>query len=428
MEELLNRFFDNEDVLNALIYDRFDGLNDSIEWLKNQNYYEDERKYAIEYYYSLKNIRVTSLYELEDISKKIDLIEQIYDKVLRKVHRYKEAMILADTVNAIQNDFKANLTDEEITTIALFKKQLETITPTTDFNVEDVERMKEYINNISAKLYTQQLTDPKSFMNGNPFMFVVHNLTSHTDIKVTDEFYRKNFLSGSLITDKEMGLYGRNKVGFIYPVENNLLAADSKDIQSYNKDNDHSLEFIGQYDTPMIKPPLHVEQECMQKTISETGEILNYGENSNVYNEVVLDIRNKKPSGIFCITNGEKGLNSNYIAAVKLAEEFQLPLIDIDMSIYRSMNGLEPLTVSEQKKMTENILYLYDKDTYYDLGFRKNVAEAYYQQIYSNFITLKSNNQYSEETMLRVIDNIIHHRNINDTNLDEISEDVHKKR
>ena len=107
-------------------------------------------------------------------------------------------------------------------------------------------------------------------------MFTVHNLTSNTNLKANDEFYRKNFISTSLITDKEMGLYGQNKVGFIYTTDNNVIASESKDVYSYNTSDDNSQIFIGKYDKPTIKPPIQIEQECMKKTIKETGEILNY--------------------------------------------------------------------------------------------------------------------------------------------------------
>ena len=412
MENLLNQFFNHDDVINGLINNRLDKLSSTIEWLKKQSYYKAEINYTVEFYHSLKNIPITSLYGLEDVSKKIDQIEQLYDKVLRKVHRYRETLILKETINFIQNDIRADLTDEEKTTIELFKKQLEAIIISPDFNVEDVENIKTALKNISIKLYKQQLTEPQDYVSGEPFMFVVHNLTGRTDIKSTDEFYRESFLSTSLITDKEMGLYGGKKVGFIYPVDNNLLVADSKDVQSYNRENNTSLEYIGQYDKPTTKPPVQIEKECMQQTLSETGEILNYGADSNVYSELVLDIRGKKPTGIFCITNGEKELNSNYVTALRLSVEFNLPLIDIDMSIYRSKNGLEPLTESAKKQMTINMLYFFNKDLYYDLGKRQKIAEIYYEQIFSAFWNLKNSNQYSKDKMIAIIDSILNHKPI----------------
>ena len=413
MQEFLNRVFKSEDVLNSLIIERITQVEDKIEWLKTKSYYENKRNYILTFYNSIKDTSVNSLSQLEDLSKKVDQLvnqtEELYNQVLRMVHRHKESSTLLDTINYIQNDKKNILTNEEKINIQLFKKQLETVLNRNNFKPEDVEHIANYLNTISRRIFDQHQTLPKSFINGESFMFTVHNLTSNTNLKANDEFYRKNFISTSLITDKEMGLYGQNKVGFIYTTDNNVIASESKDVYSYNTSDDNSQIFIGKYDKPTIKPPIQIEQECMKKTIKETGEILNYSKNSNVYNEVVLDIRNKKPTGIFCITNGEKGFNPNYIAAEKLSTEFNLPLIDIDMSIYRSKSGLEPITENDKIQLVTNMLYIYYKELGQDIDYasRLTIAQNYYEEISESLIILKKNNQYSVEAMRNVLNNIL---------------------
>jgi hypothetical protein len=413
MQEFLERVYNSENVVNSLINDRLAELEDKLEWLKTQNYYENEKNYVIEFYNSLMGIRIKNLSQLEDVSKKIDKLmyqfEQVYNQVLRKVHRFKEASVLQDTINYIQSDKNANLTEEEKSTIESYKKKLELIASSNDFKPEDVENISQYFNNISLKLFEQHQTDPKNFVNGESFVFTVHNLTSYTDLKINDEFYRKNFISTSLITDKEMGLYGSNKVGFIYPVDGNIVAADSKDVYSYNtKDNDSQI-FIGKFDKPTIKPPIQIEQECMKKTIEKTGEILNYSKNSNVYSEVVLDIKNMKPTGVFCVTNGEKELNPNYVEAMRLSKEFNLPLVDIDMSIYRVKNGLAPITEDNKIQLATDMLYMYYKglDQNVDYGDRLKIAQIHSEKISEMLMTLKSDGQYSIEAMTNVLNNIL---------------------
>jgi hypothetical protein len=413
MKEFLERVFNSENVLNSLINDRFTELGDKIEWLKTQSYYKNERNYVIEFYNSLKRIPINTLSQLEDVSKKVDQLtnqsEQVYNQVLRKVHRFREVSTLQDTINYIQNDINSILSEEERTTIQSYKAELESMTSTQDFKPEDVENISDYLNNISVKLFYQHQTDPKNFINGESFMFTVHNLTSYTNIEATDEFYRKNFISTSLITDKEMGLYGPNKVGFIYPVDSNVVASESKDVYSYNTNDDASQIFIGKYDKPTIKPPTQVEHECMKKTIEQTGEILNYSKDSNVYSEVVLDIRDKKPSGIFCVTNGEKELNPNYAEAMRLSAEFNLPLVDIDMSVYRNKNGLPPITKNDKIQLTTNMLYMYYKGIGQNVDYanRLALAQSHSEQISQSLMTLKNNGQYSIETMTNVLSNIL---------------------
>ena len=126
MQEFLNRVFKSEDVLNSLIIERLTQVEDKIEWLKTQSYYDNERNYILTFYNSIKDISVSSLSQLEDLSKKVDQLvnqtEELYDQVLRMVHRHKESSTLLDTINYIQNDKKNILTNEEKINIQLFKK------------------------------------------------------------------------------------------------------------------------------------------------------------------------------------------------------------------------------------------------------------------------------------------------------------------
>lgn len=431
MQDFLERDFKSEDVLESLVTSRFKELEDKIAWLQSQKYYENERKYVIDFHKSLKDKPVTSLSQLEDLSKKIDQLttqtEKTYNQVLKKVHRNNDANTLYSTVGYIQSDSKAQLNDSEKSIIQDVKSQLEIIMKSDDFKEEDVEAIAKYINGVSAKLFMVQQTQPQNFVSGEPFMFVAHNLTSSTDIKATDELYRKNFISASLITDKEMALYGNNRVGFIYSIDNNVIASDSKDIYSYNTSDDASQVFIGKYDKPTIKPPTQIEQECMQKTIDKNGEILNYvsvdsnnfyKSENNFYSEVVLDIRKKRPTGVFCVTNGEKELNLDYIEAKRLADEFGVPLVDIDISLYRSKSGLEPTTKNERIKSVADMLFVYyeKRGLNIDYSTRTALAEKYSEQIMNRMMNLKNSNQYSSELMMTMIDKVINGKNLVDQN------------
>ena len=431
MQDFLERDFKSEDVLESLVTSRFKELEDKIAWLQSQKYYENERKYVIDFHKSLKDKPVTSLSQLEDLSKKIDQLttqtEKTYNQVLKKVHRNNDANTLYSTVGYIQSDSKAQLNDSEKSIIQDVKSQLEIIMKSDDFKEEDVEAIAKYINGVSAKLFMVQQTQPQNFVSGEPFMFVAHNLTSSTDIKATDELYRKNFISASLITDKEMALYGNNRVGFIYSIDNNVIASDSKDIYSYNTSDDASQVFIGKYDKPTIKPPTQIEQECMQKTIDKNGEILNYvsvdsnnfyKSENNFYSEVVLDIRKKRPTGVFCVTNGEKELNLDYIEAKRLADEFGVPLVDIDISLYRSKSGLEPTTKNERIKSVADMLFVYyeKRGLNIDYSARTALAEKYSEQIMNSMMNLKNSNQYSSELMMTMIDKVINGKNLVDQN------------
>lgn len=421
MQSFLERTFKNEDTINSLVNNRLSELENKIQFLTNLDYYKEEQDYIIKLYNTLKTIKINSLNQLEDVSKKIDILtdqfKSTYEKASIKTQKKRDIPILQQTISFFEKDKNARLNEEEAKNIEKIKMELNVMETTDDFIVDDVEKITNYLNIISNRLFTEQQTNPKNFVNGEPFKFLVHNLTSYTDINQDSELYRKKFISASFITENEMELYGHNKVGFIYSAENNVVASDSKDLQSYNTDDNSSLDFIGRFSSPTVKPPLQIEEECVNKTIEKSGEKLRQSEDSRTYSEVVLDISQKKPIGIFCITNGEKEFNFDYVNAVRLANEFGLPLVNIDKSLYRSKNGLAPIIEEDKIELTANMLYFY----YEELGLvpdqitRMEMAKQHYNQVADQLLLLKANGLYSKDSMREVLNSILDYSLVDNT-------------
>lgn len=62
-----------------------------------------------------------------------------------------------------------------------------------------------------------------------------------------------------------------------------------------------------------------------------------------------------KKVGVFVRTVGDKNFNADYIKAMNLAQKTNLPLIEIDKSLYRQKAGLKPLTPAETKSVVNNV-------------------------------------------------------------------------
>lgn len=249
-----------------------------------------------------------------------------------------------------------------------------------------IERYDTYV----TKLWEREMTKPTEFANGQPFKFIVHNLTK-------DDFYdefKTELVSSSLITDKEMCVCGRHQVGFIL-VPYNIKAAVPYDLYTindyflpsfYHKDY-KNRNYRKAFNYPSaILPPSVVEEEVIEKNIEENGEILN-NDNRKVFSEIIID--GWAPHALYTITNGEKEINPNYVRAQSLNKRYMFDFVDIDKSLYRIQNGLEPLTPTEQIDLARN-LFAYTKSSIRDF-------EELYPKIYKLFLMLKRRGEYSAD-------------------------------
>lgn len=248
-------------------------------------------------------------------------------------------------------------------------------------------------NEYVRELWKKEMTNPKEYKEGESFKFAVHNLTK-------DDFYDEfatELVSGLLITNKIMGQCGKSNVGFIL-APHNMEAAMPYDLYTNNdyykksfyyedyKNRDYSKAFP----KPAIMLPSEVlENEMVTKTIVENGEILNYDKKS-VFPEMVFT--SWLPTAIYTVTNGEKEINPDYRRAQKLNEVYWFDFVDIDKSIYRMKNNLEPLTNEEQLKLALNLFEVTNtsKEKLYDL----------YKDIYELFLTLKRNSEYTSDRFI----------------------------
>ena len=228
--------------------------------------------------------------------------------------------------------------------------------------------------NISYKILKKEITMPHQFYPQQGFTFIVHVPTEGTNNDIDENF---KVTSASLITDRSMGLYddGYGKFGYILDFDlENFIVSSTADLYSslYPQDEydneDYYLQFykndmyvietdddLFQMSETCVAIPHYMEQVNANTTVESNGELLNYDE-VEIYNEIVLLNNDKlKKVGVFVRTVGDKNFNADYIKAMNLAQKTNLPLIEIDKSLYRQKAGLKPLTPAETKSVVNNV-------------------------------------------------------------------------
>lgn len=342
--------------------------------------------------------------DMTDEEKEQTIIEY-KDKYLNKVQ------ILFNMINYCFHNYNSIFSEEELRQIKNSIEYLKKLHSSlyNNFNgVFDLQEfnkiMTEYTNiemslrNITFKVYKHDLTDPSNFYSGEKFCFVVHcpTLGAVNDINVvTNE--QVNVTSASLITDKAMGLFSERlgNYGYIFDFDlNNFIVSSTADTYSisfsqdeYDKE-DYFMQFyksedyvvqidddLFQFSETMVAIPHYMEQVNVNTTIEVNGELLNYDERE-IYNEIVLLNDDKlRKIGVFVRTLGDKNFSTDYLVAKELAEKSGLPLVEIDKSLYRERNGLEPLTKMETKKVIRSVARKINSNPELYVTFQRKLKE-----------------------------------------------------
>jgi hypothetical protein len=131
--------------------------------------------------------------------------------------------------------------------------------------------------------------------------------------------------------------------------------------------------------------------------------------------------------GIYYISQGEKEFAPDYEYAKRVADERGLPLIERDISKYRTQNGLEPITEKGKRELCRNVLRKCcegDKDleVLYN-QFSVQFVNNNFQEFFEKFMQLKINLQFSKEDILRIFSDIVK----GDLNFSKIAQDIDER-
>ena len=312
---------------------------------------------------------------IKELSFYLDILNYLlcnYDEKLT----FKEKEILKENINKVNRllvILKNSIIKDEID-----KDKI-------DYIMHIFNKIVSNTENIEFKIFKSELTDVNKYQKGENFNFLVHAVTNGYNRLEKNS----SITSTSLISEDNIGLFinedNVNSYGYIFDIDlDNIVVSSNADIFSDIKVEYDNIEFSyifekyysyndfevkispifshGIASISKIIPISYMKKINTDECIKINGEKLNY-DVEEIYNEIVL-LNNLSlvKKAVFVRTNGDKSISVDYKEAKKLAEKHNLPLIEIDLSLYREKNNLDILTKKEEKKILRRFLEIVNED------------------------------------------------------------------
>ena len=242
-----------------------------------------------------------------DVFERLVFLFDEYLKFQVKVYKSFELLHLKDS---LFEDLK-EVSSEDI--VKYYEDRYNLLLNEKSFDIDKLEILYREIQEVILDDFKANITDIDDYKPGEPFRFLCHSTNSIT----WEGDFVSEYVSTSLLTENHTDTY-RSPYGFIIdPI--NIISMDSSDLYANNTAKDES-ELTNVSVLPKILSIGHL--------IRDTSD----------YNEVIL--KGFNPVAIFCINDGSKEFNPFYIKAKALQNSFpNLPLIDLDMSLYNSFDN-----------------------------------------------------------------------------------------
>ena len=333
--------------------------------------------------------------ELDDIYSNMQIAFELRE-LDNKYYGCRDLRNIAETViNSIDGigKYQIELQPEAKEELQRIQEELRTLLSAEKTDIQGIQERIELYNGHATNIWNDYLTDIGDAQNSQ-YRWVIHNLTKGE----LEGDFRNKYMSTSLMTNNAMGRYGTSTYGLIIKPKH-IVSASYRDTYTLNTRDDEENLFN-------IRPPLMLPQEiediCIQQTIEENGEMLNY-ETTPIYSELVVD--EFEIEGVYYISYGEHELAKDYERAKKVADERGLLLIERDISKYRAEHGLEPMTDKAKMNLCRNILWKCcagDRELEQAYSqFAKGFIKSNFKDFYEKFMQLKENPEFSKEDILR---------------------------
>ena len=354
--------------------------------------------------------------ELEDIYSNMQIAFELRG-LDNKYYGCRDLRNIAQTViNSIDGikKYQIELQPEAKEELQRIQEELRTLLSAEKTDIQGVQERIELYNGHATNIWNDYLTDINDVQNSQ-YRWVIHNLTKGE----LEGDFRNKYMSTSLMTNNAMGRYGNSDYGLIIKPKH-IVCASYRDTYTLNTRDDEENLFN-------IRPPLMLPQEiediCIQKTIEENGEMLNY-ETTPIYSELVVD--EFEIEGVYYISYGEHELAKDYERAKKVADERGLHLIERDISKYRAEHGLEPMTDKAKMNLCRNILWKCcagDRELEQAYSqFANRFIKSNFEDFYEKFMQLKENPEFSKEDILRAFADVTR----GDIDFGKISQNIDK--
>lgn len=296
-----------------------------------------------------------------------------------------------------------------------------------DFDFEQVEKVYEAIyrdyqtcfelesqihQEIVIPIWREYLTQYNpQYKQGEHFAYLFHSGGGFVVLPGMKEFSEKtsehdsnhktDFISASLITEKEMES-GNTNVGIIIGLKNKTILASFHSDCGTRESTEESVTNIKINETtgnavsigfprmalPVSKlgTPRNIERQAMKASISNTGEILNAGQwIYPIYTEVVADKEDFELEAIFFKTTGCDINLKDFIVAKQMEMYYGKPLQIVNQSICRENANLSPYTEEEKQRFENQLMFFSDPNNYkiFDQNpvLFKNIIKLYYQEV-----------------------------------------------
>lgn len=264
-----------------------------------------------------------------------------------------------------------------------YKNEYEFLMSQKPCDLDKLYRLYGKLQKLIISDWNNKITNPIDYRPGEAFNFVCHSIRSVGEYggwkKDRGKDFDGRFVSASLITERNQIPYVSN-YGFILDPKD-IISSSPKDL--YTDNSSYNISSLYTTSDRVIPELTSIEK------VSQSQEL----------NEVVVD--GFKPVGIFCLTNGTKELNWDYLAAKKIHELFpELPIIDIDVTLYKNSDEL----LDEKKKVIDDIISY--------LNIIPFDYSSHIDDFWTAFTDLKINGNYSLYDIINIFNKFVYDKHI----------------
>lgn len=267
---------------------------------------------------------------LIDMEVNNDIYIDTYKKLKEFKSKYSD---LYGIYNKILNDLTSGDNVEYCFKYGKYKDDASLVGLEFEKDLKEIFELEEKCRDYSIKLWERDITNYDNITNGEDFMTVIHASYLEPGVKgelnYHDNEYSKQYLSCSLISDRELNTFGDAKTLFVMDVNSDSYIAssfvDSVTSETTKADfntlkeidvngNKHYIK-VG-YTNDMkssvtsISSPKMIEELSIQRELKDSGELYRYNSQTN---EVVLDRTKTRVVGALLLSNGCDLLLGEYI-------------------------------------------------------------------------------------------------------------------
>ena len=358
------------------------------------------RKFSYITDYGLINSSVRGyITELEkELAMLIDMEEDnnIYIETYKKLKEFKNKYSdMHDVYNKILNDLLSNESVEYCVKNGKYKEDASLVGLEFERDLRELFILEERCRSHSVKLWKRDLTSYDDIKNGEDFMMVIHASYLLPGTPDNDNYhnnqYSKQYLSCSLISNRELNTFNGTKTLFVMDVDDDNYIASSyvdavtadtsrpdfntlKEIDvngskhyikvGYTNNRKEAVTSIGS--------PKMIEELSIQRELKDSGELYRYNSQTN---EVVLDRTKTRVVGALLLSNGCDLLLGEYINLKQMGIRFKC----INKGLYRQKNNIPPYNEEEYNKFLINLDSLDEVISRYNVS--DNLLREYYYEV-----------------------------------------------